>query len=343
MSKSKTSVPWGIILSILCAACSCSTEQAIQKVLGTSAETPVFLGVKALSTLEIRFEFSKPVIVRSLNFDPPLDILSISDGKTGETSAALVTLAQAMRGGERILADLLVEDDMGNTLGTLVPFRARNDRIPAALITELRTEYASPKAEFVELKILSAGNLGALRLFIAGTGMAEPVFEFPPAEVAAGEYLVVHLRTLDPASVNETGTDLSLSGGAEALPEARDFWAPEAVKRLRKTDAVLLMDQEDRVLDGVLLSENPDNAWAKEDLDKAAKLLAAQGAWKSAGGSQSPSPRDAIPTKGTTTTRTICRNEAAEDTNTAADWIIVATSQASPGKPNSDKRYEPKP
>jgi hypothetical protein len=337
------SVPWGIILPVLFGACSCSTGQAIQEALGASSETPVFLGVKALSPQEIQFEFSKPVTVRSLNFDPPLDILSIRDGSAGESSSALVTLTEAMQGGERIVADLLVEDDLGNTLGALIPFRARNDRIPKLRITELRTEYANPKTEFVEIKTLSAGNLGALRLFIAGTGMAEPVFEFPPAEAAAGEYLLVHLRTLDPASLNETGPDLALSTGAEALPDARDFWVPGAVKRLRKTDAVLLLDQEDRILDGALLSENPDNAWAKEDLDRAAKLLAAQGAWKNDAGSRSLSPRGAVPTKGATTTRTICRDETAEDTDSAADWFIAATSQATPGKPNSDKRYEPKP
>jgi hypothetical protein len=341
MSKIKTPVPWGIILPIL--FCACSTEQALQKVLGSSAETPVFLGVKALSPREIRFEFSKSVTVQSLNFDPPLDVLSIKDGKTGEASSALVSLGELMRGGERIVADMLVEDEMGNTLGLLIPFRSLNDRIPKVQITELRTEYANPKAEFVELKTLGAGNLGALRLFIAGAGMAEPIFEFPPAEVAAGEYLVVHLRTLDPASVDETGKDLALSAGAEALSDARDFWVPEAVKRLRKTDVVLLLDQSDKVLDGALLSENPDNAWAKEDLDKAAKLLAAQGAWQSAAGGRSLSPRDAIPTKGTTATRTICRDETVADTDSAADWYIAATSQASPGKPNSDKRYEPKP
>jgi hypothetical protein len=342
MLKIKMSVPWGIILPVLFGACSCSTEQAIQKVLGASAETPVFLGVKAISPQEIQFEFSRSVTVRSLSFDPPLDILSIRDGSTGENSSALVSLAEEMEGGVQIIADLLVEDDLGNTLGALIPFRSRNDRMPRVQITELRTEYASPKAEFVEIKTLSAGNLGAIRLFIAGMGMTEPVFEFPPAEVAAGEYLVVHLRTLDPASVNETGPNLALSPGTEALPDARDFWAPEAVKRLRKTDAVLLLDQEDKVLDGALLSENPDNAWAKEDLDRAAKLLAAQGAWQAAGGGRSLSPRDAILTKGTTATRTICRDEAAEDTETAADWFIAATSQATPGKPNSDKRYEPK-
>jgi hypothetical protein len=343
MSKIKIPVPWGIILPILFGACSCSTEQAIQKVLGASVETPVFLGVKALSSQEIQFEFSKPVTVRSLNFDPPLDILSISDGSAGENSSTLVTLAETMQGGAQIVADLLVEDDLGNTLGALIPFRSRNDRIPKLRITELRTEYANPKAEFVELRTLSAGNLGALRLFIAGTGMEEPVFEFPPAEVAAGEYLVVHLRTLDQASVNETGSDLALSVGTEALPDARDFWVPEAVKRLRKTDVVLLLDQEDRILDGALLSENPDNAWTKEELDRAAKLLALQDAWKNNAGNRSLSPRDAVPTKGATATRTICRDETEEDTDTAADWYITATSQATPGKPNSDRRYEPKP
>jgi hypothetical protein len=342
MSKIKMLISWGIVLPLLFGACSCSTEQAIQKVLGASAETPVFLGVKALSPQEIQFEFSKSVTVRSLNFDPPLDVLSISDERAGQKSSALVSLAEAMQGGVQIVADLLVEDELGNTLGVLIPFRSRNDRIPRVQITELRTEYANPKVEFVEIKTLGAGNLGALRLFIAGTSMTEPVFEFPPAEVAAGEYLVVHLRTLDPASVNETGGNLALSPGTEALPEAREFWVPEAVKRLRKTDAVLLLDQDDQVLDGALLSENPDNVWAKADLDRAAKLLAAQGAWRDVAGGRSLSPREAIPTKGTTATRTICRDETAADTDTAADWYIAATSQASPGKPNSDKRYEPK-
>jgi hypothetical protein len=340
MIKMKMLISWGIVLPLLFGAGSCSTEQAIQKVLGAGAETPVFLGVKALSPREIQFEFSTTVTVRSLNFDPPLDVLSVSDGQTGRVSSALVSLTEALHGGVQIVADLLVEDAMGNTLGVLIPFRSRNERIPKVRITELRTEYANPKVEFVEIKTLSAGNLGALRLFIAGTGMTEPVFEFPPAEAAAGEYLVVHLRTLDPASVDETGGSLALSPGTEALPEARDFWVPGAVKRLRKTDAVLLLDQDDQVLDGALLSENPDNAWAKEDLDRAARLLAAQGAWQAGG--RSLSPREAIPTKGATATRTVCRDETAADTDSAADLYVAATSQASPGKPNSNKRYEPK-
>ncbi|MFP3043442.1 hypothetical protein LQZ19_16635 [Treponema primitia] len=339
MAKINTSILWGTVLLILgFSACTCSTEQAIQKVLGSSTETPVFLGVKALSSKEIEFTFSKPVVVSSINFDPPLEVQSISDG-----TSALVNLKGVMQGGERIVADLLVEDELGNTLGVLIPFRSRNERIPGLIITELRTEYANPKVEFLEFKTLSPGNLGAIRLFTAGTGMAEPVFEFPPTEVKAGEYLVLHLRTLDPASKDEIGDNLALSPGTEALPDARDFWVPEAIKRLRKTDVIILLDQDDTVLDGVLLSENPDNTWAKEDLSRAADILANQKAWlPPTGGSRSLSPRDAVPTKGATATRTICRDETVKDTNSALDWYITATSQASPGKPNSDKRYEPK-
>jgi hypothetical protein len=134
---------------------------------------------------------------------------------------------------------------------------------------------------------------------------------------------------------------MNLSGGTEAFPEARDFWVPGAVKRLRKTDAVIIMNQDGAIMDGVLLSENPTPAWAKDDLSKAAELLAAGKAWVGAGGGESKTPADAVITKGTTPTRTICRDESAANTNSAADWYISASSKASPGKPNNPERYQP--
>ncbi|GHU56309.1 hypothetical protein FACS189442_4790 [Spirochaetia bacterium] len=113
----------------------------------------MFLASKAVSSREISFQFSHTVQVVSLNLEPPVAVASISAGAT-----VTVTLEEALNAGESITADLLVEDDAGNTLNVLVPFRARNDGIPKLLITELRTEYSKPKAEFVELKTLEAGN-----------------------------------------------------------------------------------------------------------------------------------------------------------------------------------------
>jgi hypothetical protein len=160
--------------------------------------------------------------------------------------------------------------------------------------------------------------------------MRDPIYEFPPAEVAAGEYIALYLRTPE-------------TGAAEALSESREFWVPGSVKRLRKTDAVLIMDQNDGIIDGVLLSEAPTPSWAKDDLTKAAELLAAGNAWVSAGPGKSapPTPADAVITKGATTTRTVCRDETAANSKSAADWYITATSKASPGKPNNPERYQP--
>jgi hypothetical protein len=332
---------WGAALpAIINSACSCSTESAIQQILSISAESPVFIGCKAVSGREIAFQFSLPVTVSSLNFDPPQKIGEIRDGNT-----VTVMLQDPPPGGERIMADILVKDRDGNTLNVLVPFRTRNEDFPSFIITEVRTEYSKPKVEFVELRMLTAGNLGALRMFIAANGLDTPLFEFPPAAVNAGEYVVVHLRTLDPAVVNETGGDpaaVPYTKENEAQPDARDFWVPESKKRLsKKAGAVFFADQDDRIIDALIFSEFAENSfWQDETMAQAAELLGDTGAWIATDGGV-PGPVDAVLSRNATTTRSICRDETAADSNSATDWYIAATSCATPGKPNNPKRYIP--
>jgi hypothetical protein len=325
-----------IVLTVLCSACSGSSEFTIEKAFGISSEAPVFLSCKPVSAQEVQFQFSLPVKVVSMHFDPSVEIASITEG-----SDVQVNFNQPLPEGIRMTADILVEDTHKNTLNVLVPFRTRNDRVPTLLITELRTEYSKPKVEFVELKTLSPGNLGALRLFIASNGIDTPVFEFVPVEVAAGEYIVIHLRSLEEGIMDETGKDVNSSLGTEAFPESRDFWVPNSKKLLRKTDIVFLMDQDDVVLDGVLLAETAEAPWAKPELAAAAELLGIQGAWLAAG-ENAPGTGDAVASKASTVTRTICRDETRTDHNNAADWYITVSSGATPGKPNNPKRYVPK-
>jgi hypothetical protein len=276
------------------------------------------------------------VQVKSFILDPPWPAESRCEG-----SAVKLLLGESPGEGERFVADLLVEDEAGNTLNVLIPFRTRNDRVPRILINELRTEYSKPRTEFVELKSLEAGNLGALRLYIAGNTKDPLVFEFPPVEVAEGEYIVLHLRSLDSdtGTVNETGPDLSLSKGNEAGNKARDFWIPGSAKLLHKTDAVYLSDQDDRIIDAVMLSEAPDSWWPKEEFVQAADLFYGQGAWLSGDG-KIAGPQDAVITGKTTPTRSICREEKVSDGNDSGDWYITANSSATPGGPNNPKRYE---
>jgi hypothetical protein len=309
---------------------SCSTEDAIERVLGSGGQPPVFLGCKAVAQDEIVFKFSLPVRAVSVKFDPEMEVAGVKDG-----SVVTVHLGKNPGAGERVLADILVEDEKGNTLNVLVPFRTRNDRLPPLVITELRTEYSKPKAEFIEFKTLKEGNLGALRVFIAGNSKKPLVYEFSPVETGGGEYILLHLRTMEEGAADETGSDLDLSGGTDAVAGIRDFWVPGADKLLRKTDAVYFMDQDDRIIDAALMSEKTDSWWAKEHFAQAAELLGSQGAWQTEGG-KTPGPEDAVITAAVKTamTRSVSRREGAPDTNTAADWYVTSTGGISPGKPN---------
>jgi len=189
-----------------------------------------------------------------------------------------------------------------------------------------------------------------MRLFMAGYSLSRPVYEFSPAEVAAGEYIVLHLRNIEPGCADETGRDLALSEGTEAPKDARDIWIPGGAKLIHRTDALWLMDQDDRIIDAVLLSETSADEWSTKDKDiaAAAEFLGRKGAWLKPGESSpspgggaafTPVPADAVSTAGTTLTRTICRDESIPPLPGAGNWYITATSNATPGKPNSTKRY----
>jgi hypothetical protein len=203
---------------------------------------------------------------------------------------------------------------------------------------ELRTENSNQKHEFIEFKTVEAGNLGALRVYVSGNNKNPLLYEFPSIEVSAGEYITLHLRTTEADSRDELGGDLTKSGGADAVATARDLWIPGSTKLLRKTDAVYLLDQDDRVVDAVMLSEAADPWWGKDYFAEAAEFLFSMDAWKSPDGTIC-GPADSVRSAGTTNTRTICRDETLADSDTAADWYITATSNATPGKPNSVKRY----
>jgi len=325
-----------LICSLFCTSCSSATggTEAAEQILGKSSKAPVFLSCKAVSETEIDFEFSLPVKVTSLHFAPEIQPDAIENGST-----VRVRFSTGPGPGEKVTADLLAEDDNGNTINVFVHFRTRNNRIPSLLITEIRTEYSKPKCEFIELKTLGAGNLGALRVFVVGNYKAPLIYEFPPIEVAKEEYITLHLRTTEESNRDELGRNLDESGGADSSPTARDLWIPGNSELLHKTDAVYLLDQDDGVVDAVMFSENADPWWNKDYFAEAAEFLYNAAAWKSPD-NKICDPSKAVQSAHTTLTRTICRDETpGKDSGTAADWYITVNSGATPGKPNNTKRY----
>jgi len=329
-----------LLLGALIIFGSCSTPDATvsSRISGGSSQTLTFTKCRAVSDDEVEFVFSRSVTVKSLTFYPDLSVNSIESGST-----VRINLAEKTEPGTLITADILAEDEKKNTINVLISFRARNDRMPDLVINELCTEYASVtagrKAEFIEFKMKSDGNLGAMRVFIIGNSAAakETIYEFSPVEVKKGDYIVLHLRTYDAASKDEYGSNLNASGGLNSSG-ARDFWIPGTSKLFHKTSMVYVLDQDDKVLNAAIISENPDPWWTKDYFAETAAFLFAHNAWKASDG-QPPGPADAFISAGTTNTRTICRDETVENSNSAADWYITATSSATPGGTNNTKRY----
>ena len=321
---------------------SCSPGEAAPaagQISGGSSKALLFVNCKAVAEDEIEFEFSQAVTVKSLSFEPALSVASVEDGST-----VRVKLEEVPGPGMLFIADILAEDSQRNTINVLAPFRSRNNRMPELVINELCTENATvtagKKEEFIELKMKSGGNLGAMRVIILGNSNAskKTIYEFVPVEVEEGDYVTLHLRTHDEASRNEFNGSKDESVGLNSSPLAWDFWIPGNTKLMQKAaTAVYVLDQDDKVLDAVMICEAADSGWGKDYFAEAAEFLFKQGAWKSPDG-KIAGPADSVISAGTTNTRTICRNETGEDTNTAEDWYITATSSATPGKPNSEKR-----
>jgi len=321
---------------------SCSTPDAANaaQMLGGSSQALLYLNCRAVSQDEVEFVFSRPVTVKNLSFEPLLSVASIENGSTVK-----VKLKEKPESGKLITTELLAEDEKKNTINVLVSFRSRNDRMPELVINEVCTEYANAaagrKPEFIELKMKSDGNLGAMRVVIRGNTAAARLttFEFSPVEVKKDEYVVLHLRKYDENNIDEYGDNLAESGGVNVSPTARDFWIPGTTKLLHKTSFIFVLDQDDNVLSAIVLSEKPDNWWTKDYFVEAAEFLFNKGVWISADGGVCR-PADAVISAGTTNTRTICRDEKSENTNSSEDWYITVTSGATPGRLNNPNRYE---
>jgi len=207
------------------------------------------------------------------------------------------------------------------------------------VINELRTVYSSAakRTEYIEFKVMQAGNLNGISLHIMYNAKTPFIYNFPDINAASGEYITLHFRTLESACVNELSDDLSISGGTDSCPTARDLWVSGSSKLLHQTDIVYLQDAKGRIMDAIIMNEAPDDTWKKNQAHFAqiAEDLYNRGMWKSIDG-QMPKPYDAVDTSTikTSATKSISRYEGKVNTHTANDWYITDSNKLSPGQPN---------
>ena len=195
------------------------------------------------------------------------------------------------------------------------------------VINEVRPDYSTnlKYAEYIEFKVKGGGNMKGLQVHIMNEARNPFIYTFPAIDVAEGEYITLHLRTFENNCINELGGNLSLSGGIESCPTARDLWVSGSEKLLHKTDIIIVQDINGVIHDALCLNETPGKPWGKNQAHFSAILedLNNKMAWKSP---------DGVDTSAASIYKSVNRRESVKNTHSVNDWYL--TVNTSPGLPN---------
>ncbi len=248
--------------------------------------------------------------------------------------------------GEQYLLVGTVHDKYGNSLAFSLPCWGFNARIPTLLLSELLTEGTTTHPDIIELYVKKSGNLAGCAVFVGTPGTYTFRYIFPPCNVLAGEFILLHLKPQGlPDEIDET-MDIAASGGLDSSALARDFWCKQETGSLSgKNGAVsVFSNPSGYCIDAVIYSERTSESDANYRGFGTASLLAMvkelfeSGCWLMPDGIR---PEAAAQSAGTTSTRTICRWSDERDTNRNTDWHIVPTKGSTLGTVNKDDIYNP--
>jgi hypothetical protein len=338
---------FGICIGLLCL--SCGPETAPLPLTASDLIPPVLLGFTTKGSRGLEIEFDEEAsfkdgslaLYRRGRESLAPESVSGTPGKKPE-----ILWPEDLEAGAEYRLEGRALDDTGNSVAFYLTFFGFNPRLPEILINEVRTDSSSPQCDLVEFYVKRGGFSGGL---CACSGTKEDYdwrYIFPGIELAAGEYLILHLKADESgAGVDETAA-LDASGGTDSSPLARDLWYP-GQEGLTKSNGVLALYENPAgaLVDAFLYSDRTKDSDAKyggfgsAKLRERVKAIVAGAGWSSAG--PEAVPEDCASSAGTTETRTLCRSPDSADTNAKADWHIVPTKGASFGSANNPGSYLP--
>ena len=306
--------------------------------------SPKITQFKIIESKKIEFMFSKNISASPSSFDvyPALGDISceIYEG------ILIINFSKEQAPGVEYFIKGRVKDNHGNSLSFSTKFYGFNPRVPGIVINEFNTTNSGNNREKVELFIHKAGNMAGV-VYYAGCGcINDHELIFPPIEVFAGEYIVIHARPQGiPEEINETGAK-DESGGLGATPNARDFWVKGGTGLSTNNGALAVFSSPGGIiLDAVLYSNRTSSSderyrgFGSTNMLHKAECIAEKNEWLFEG--LRITPEDCIDSSRSTATRSMCRNSKSDDTNTKHDWHIVPTSGHTFGRVNSDAVYTP--
>jgi hypothetical protein len=302
---------------------------------------PLVQEVSAVAPGQISLVFDEDAVLApdQTRISPPLAIHDVSG-----FARRVVISGETQVPGRRYTLQAEAKDARGNSASFIADFYGYNGRVPRVLINELTPRGSGNHPDLVELKTLTAGNLGGVVLYQGTPGSYDARVVLPALEAGPGAFIVIHFKpTGDPAEVNES-TDIGASGGLDSSDTAWDLWA-SGDKGLAGNNGVLSLYERPggRCLDGVLYSNRTSESeeryrgFGSEEMLARAEELVKDGGWKPAG--PRVSPEDAVSPEGSTGTRSICRASGSADTDQRDDWHIVPSRKATFGTDNCDEVF----
>ena len=311
---------------IIFSGISCTLTPEGISILSGNYESPKFLELKVNSENSLQLLFSTSINLENLKIYPlgENQELQVESQNLGE-GIWKIDASSTFDCRKIYLIEGYVLDQRGNSLYFKDSFIGFNGRVPKVVINEIRTEYSKPKVEFVELKVLSEGNLGGMELVVASDG-EENNYVFPAVEVKTEDLVVLHFRKIEDGCIDEIENERELSTATESSYSI-DLWIENSSARIAKSDVILLKNKrQGEVVDSVLYMESSASSWKTPFLSECAELALSSETWIG----------NPVNSDGLTATRTLSRVNLNKD---ASAWIVTATSKASPGKENSTQAY----
>ncbi len=320
----------------------CESQAGLPDMIKGDWQSPTLVTVTAQSANVLALAFNEPVHLLEATIDPAIEI---ADWNLRGNVLELQGAAPFLPGWEYWI-EARVKDDAGNMSSILANVYGLNENLPDIRISEFVSKGSTARPDWVELELLSDGNIGGICLYEGSPGIWDSRKILPAVELKAGNFVVVHFKPDGiPGEIDEL-LDTAESEGKDTHPDAWDFWVAGGDGIPNSTGALTLTAfSEGPILDAVLFTtKRYDPNDSKRGFGLASQLaifedMVQRGGWKISG--DFVIPDDGLNPEESTATRSICRDPGAPDTDSAADWYITPTRGATPGCINNTERYTP--
>lgn len=317
MKRCTATLTTTLMLLLLTIGCGCNQEgpQSINLFAQQDSTPPKLLSAKAIDTATIKLHFSeelrsKPITLRVNGADSTNYICA------RETIMLYLTSPMPIASSTRL--EGRVEDLWGNSTRFSIDVWAHNPNRATVLINEFSTKGSGNSPDRVELVVTKGGNLAGITIANGVGPYAKDRCILGDAYVHAGDLLVIAFQggTTPTEYSSEHLGGLSSNNGCITVTQSPDWESPII-------DAVLYSNKTTTTHGGL----------GSRETEEGARLLYQERQW------DSPLAEKAIDSTASTATRTLCR-DSYKDTNSAEDWYVCDTKEASFGMENSSKRYE---